>query len=55
MELSVHHIVPFISFDDYLEANKLDNLVSVCEPCHRKIHSGDNHPTKFKETYKNLQ
>lgn len=46
-ELSVHHITPFVMFDDYLEANKDDNLISVCEPCHRKIHSGDNHPSKF--------
>jgi hypothetical protein len=46
-ELSVHHIKPFILFNDYLEANKDDNLISVCEPCHRKIHSGDNHPSKF--------
>lgn len=51
-ELSVHHIIPFVYFDNYTEANKEDNLVSVCEPCHRKIHSGDNHPSKFKETYK---
>lgn len=53
-ELSVHHIIPFIMFNgDYLQANKIGNLVSVCEPCHRKIHSGDNHPSKFKESYKN--
>ena len=39
----------------FMEANELDNLISVCEPCHRKIHSGDNHHTKFKETYKNLE
>lgn len=47
-ELSVHHKKPFVLFDDYKEANELDNLISVCEPCHRKIHSGDNHPSKFK-------
>lgn len=51
-ELSVHHIIPFICFDDYREANKLENLICVCEPCHRKIHSGDNHPSKFSYTYK---
>lgn len=50
-ELSVHHIIPFIMFDDYKKANKDDNLICVCEPCHRKIHSGDNHPSKFKKTY----
>lgn len=46
-ELSVHHIKPFILFESYEEANKLENLLSVCEPCHRKIHSGDNHPSKY--------
>ncbi|MGM7635534.1 HNH endonuclease [Bacillus sp. Hm123] len=50
-ELSVHHIIPFSVFDDYMEANKLNNLVSVCEPCHRVIHSGDNHPSKFNQTF----
>lgn len=46
-ELSVHHIKPFVYFESYIEANKLSNLKSVCEPCHRKIHSGDNHTYKF--------
>lgn len=40
-ELSVHHIVPFREFQgDWKAANKLSNLVSLCEyPCHRKRHS----------------
>ena len=46
-ELSVHHKVPFVYFNDYLEANKLDNLISLCEPCHRKEHVGEQHPLKF--------
>lgn len=46
-ELSVHHIKPFSSFTNHIEANQLINLISVCEPCHRIIHSGDNHPSKF--------
>ena len=53
-ELSVHHIIPFCLVDDYLIANKLTNLVSVCEPCHRIIHSGDNHPSKFKQAIKSV-
>lgn len=53
-ELSVHHKIPFIMFKDYKEANRLDNLICVCEPCHRKIHSGENHPSKFFDTYKNF-
>lgn len=47
-ELSVHHIIPFVLCKSYLIANQLNNLLSVCEPCHRSIHSGDNHPSKFK-------
>lgn len=54
MELSVHHLIPFTIFDNYKEANKLDNLISLCEPCHRIRHSGDNHHTKFSQTYKNI-
>ncbi len=46
-ELSVHHKAPFVYFNDYLEANKLDNLISLCEPCHRKEHVGELHPLKF--------
>lgn len=46
-ELSVHHIKPFLLFDNYIEANDLNNLTSICEPCHRKTHSGDNHHSKY--------
>jgi 5-methylcytosine-specific restriction endonuclease McrA len=46
-ELSVHHIKPFVYFETYEDANHLDNLLSLCEPCHRKIHSGENHHYKF--------
>lgn len=53
-QMSVHHIVPFSFFKDYLEANMLSNLLVVCEHCHRKIHSGENHPSKFnKDNIKN--
>lgn len=47
MELSVHHIKPFVLFSSSEEANQLSNLLSVCEPCHRKIHSGDMHHSKY--------
>lgn len=40
-ELSVHHIKRFRDCVDYKEANQLNNLVSVCEPCHRIRHSKD--------------
>lgn len=48
-ELSVHHLKPFVYFETYKEANKLDNLTSLCEPCHRIAHSGENHTTKFEK------
>lgn len=35
--LSVHHIKPYREFDDWKEANKLDNLISLCRSCHAKI------------------
>jgi len=46
-QMSVHHIIPFALYSSYSEANQLTNLLSVCEPCHRKIHSGDFHHTKY--------
>lgn len=45
--LSVHHIIPFVYFNTYTEANRLTNLVSICEPCHRIRHSGKNHPLHY--------
>lgn len=41
-ELSVHHIRPYRCFEDKQAANNLDNLISLCEPCHRFIHSKRN-------------
>lgn len=38
-ELSVHHIKKFRDCADYKEANQLANLTSLCEPCHRVVHS----------------
>lgn len=42
--LSVHHIVPFHAFgyipnenDNYIQANRLSNLVCVCKACHIEI------------------
>lgn len=51
-ELSVHHIKLFRLFDNYKEANNLGNLVSICEPCHRKRHTGENHPVKILNKFK---
>lgn len=30
----VHHITPFCAFENYEEANKLDNLITLCRSCH---------------------
>jgi predicted HNH restriction endonuclease len=30
----VHHITPIRDFDTPEEANTLDNLITLCEPCH---------------------
>jgi len=38
----VHHIVPFEEFtiENYIEANKLTNLICLCGSCHSKVHNG---------------
>jgi DEAD/DEAH box helicase domain-containing protein len=33
----VHHKVPFRTFDSYLAANVLPNLVTLCPACHRRV------------------
>jgi len=43
--LDVHHKVPYTSFDDPFEANKLDNLVALCRSCHRKVESWPVQPS----------
>ncbi|QSW99791.1 HNH endonuclease [Haloterrigena alkaliphila] len=35
--LHVHHIEPYRKFDDDEKAHKLDNLVTVCESCHKDL------------------
>lgn len=37
--LHVHHIIPFRTFDSREEANKLDNLLTLCATCHKKWES----------------
>lgn len=36
-KLDVHHIVPFRLFDDYVEANQLENLIVLCNICHKIV------------------
>lgn len=33
--LQAHHIEPFVTFASYLEANALDNLITLCLVCHK--------------------
>lgn len=35
-DLSAHHIRPFRLFTDYKEANKLENLTTLCKTCHTR-------------------
>jgi DEAD/DEAH box helicase domain-containing protein len=35
----VHHIKPFRSFASYQEANRLDNLITLCPGCHQRAES----------------
>ena len=48
----VHHKIPFRKFgyivgenDHYLQANQLDNLITVCPECHQRIETADRNPT----------
>lgn len=36
-QLDVHHKVPFRLFESPVEANQLDNLVSLCPSCHKRL------------------
>ena len=33
----VHHKIPFRTFPSYVEANRLDNLTTLCPSCHHKV------------------
>jgi DEAD/DEAH box helicase domain-containing protein len=33
----VHHKIPFKAFPSYLEANRLENLTTLCPSCHHKV------------------
>ncbi len=35
--LHIHHIKPFRLFDSIKDANQLANLVTLCQPCHRRV------------------
>ena len=46
--LDMHHIIPFCEFDyvvgendNYKQANKLTNLISLCMSCHQRVERGN--------------
>lgn len=36
-QLDVHHIIPYRLFESPTEANRLNNLITLCRSCHNKI------------------
>jgi hypothetical protein len=36
--LHIHHVVPFRKFDNIERANRLENLIALCDSCHRTAH-----------------
>lgn len=54
-EMSVHHIRNYRLFSDKEEANKLENLVCLCEPCHRFVHSNMNVDGVYIQNQERLQ
>jgi 5-methylcytosine-specific restriction endonuclease McrA len=36
----VHHITPIREFDNYNDAQELDNLITLCPSCHKKVEHG---------------
>lgn len=53
----VHHINSFLNAETVEERDQLafqdSNLMSLCDPCHQRCHSGDLKGTKTKEEIKN--
>lgn len=49
--LSVHHIVRFNEFDNYLDANQDENLIALCRSCHSQI---DEHDAQTREKLRKL-
>lgn len=43
LSYGMHHIIPKILFDDPAEADVVENLITLCNKCHRKIESDALH------------
>lgn len=50
-DYGIHHITPFRDFgDDYVNANRLSNLITLCRRCHAQVECGNvpcPHPLPF--------
>jgi len=44
--LQVHHRIPFKEFDSHEEANKSENLATLCRRCHQRIETLQNPHTR---------
>jgi hypothetical protein len=43
LDVGVHHVIPYRYYkEDYIKANHLDNLITLCFPCHRKADAAIN-------------
>jgi hypothetical protein len=38
--LDVHHVTPFEEYDDHEQANRLENLMTLCASCHNIVERG---------------
>jgi len=47
IDLHVHHITPLRKFDDKEEANRLENLVSLCPSCHHIVEGTEDNGKAF--------
>jgi HNH endonuclease len=45
--LDVHHKIRFFNFTNSQEANKLSNLIALCQSCHRRADMEERHNTQI--------
>lgn len=46
--LNVHHIIPYPYYrEENPDQHDIENLKTVCTPCHKRIHATDLKPTEY--------